>query len=94
MRRATSKRMKPVRSPPTSPPTWPPTEMYLDMLNVMNRLITRTPMMPLLRTGMPRDRSRARAAPMRPYTAPDAPTVSESGLTSRAPSDPATSEMK
>jgi len=38
---------------------------------------------------IPRRRSSTAAAPIRPKTAPDAPTVTESGETISAPSDPA-----
>ncbi len=44
--------------------------------------------------SMPRWRATMKAADMRPKIAPDAPTVSVSGLSSRAPNDPAKRETK
>ena len=42
----------------------------------------------------PRARCMTNAAAMRPKTAPDAPTVTESALSSSAPNDPESSDAK
>ena len=58
------------------------------------RLTTISSPMSVLNGLTPRERSSTAAAPIRPNTAPDAPTVSASGVTINAPSAPANKETK
>jgi len=58
------------------------------MVKEMMRLIRISPPTPLCMTGIWRARISIAVAPISPNTAPDAPTVSEWGETSSAPSDP------
>ena len=50
--------------------------------------------MSVLNGLIPRARSSTAAAPMSPNTAPDAPTVFASGVTTSAPNDPHSSAVK
>ena len=65
-----------------------------DRVNEKIRLITISPPIPAWNGSIPRARSSTNAAPMSPKTAPDAPTVCASGVTSSAPNDPASSDVK
>jgi hypothetical protein len=62
--------------------------------SVMKRFkITKMPIWPAI-CSSPRCRATMNAADIRPKTAPDAPTVNESGVRSSAPNEPARSETK
>ena len=69
---------------------WPPTEIPLKV-NVNSRLMPSQSGRPVCMTSTPRARSSRMAAPKSPNTAADAPTVNESGVTIRAPNEPASS---
>jgi hypothetical protein len=82
-----------VAAPPTSPPRCPPIEIP-GITNVIARLSRITGPMPDAIGSTPRSRWSTNAAPIRPNTAPDAPTVTEFGLSSSTPSDPHSRDAK
>ena len=65
--------------PTIRPPTWPPIEMP-GIENVRSRFRRIVAPRPVSITLMPRARNTATATPIRPNTAPDAPTVKAFGL--------------
>jgi len=72
---------------------WPPIEIPPTM-NVKMRLKMISGPMPFAITSIPRARPIMNAAPKRPKIAPDAPAVSESGVTSSAPNEPHSIDAK
>ena len=72
---------------------WPPIEMpRTPKLSTRFRPSQKTS--PLSIGLMPRDRMITMAAPSSPKIAPDAPTVVPTGSATRAPNDPARSDVK
>ena len=83
-------------APPTRPPTWPPIEIPGRSRKVKTRLMQRSarPMPEPPRVDRRGPAASTKAAAMSPNTAPEAPTVTESALSSSAPNDPASSAAK
>jgi hypothetical protein len=75
------------------PPMCPPTET-LGMANVKTRLRTISIPIPVENGSIPRERMATKAAPMRPKTAPEAPTVGSLGSRTRTRNDPPISDRK
>ena len=72
---------------------WPPIEIPESRNDNPRLKMIRNPMS-VWNGLMPRARSSTAAAPMSPNTAPDAPTVFASGVTTSAPNDPHSSAVK
>ncbi len=69
-------------------------EMFNPGMNENARLKRMSGAIPDAKGSMPRARIWKNAAPMRPKTAPEAPTVVWSGSSSSAPNEPASSDAK
>ena len=63
------------------------------MIRLIPRLKRMSIPMSVLNGFIPRERSSTAAAPIRPKTAPEAPTVSASGSSSSAPNAPKSSDV-
>ena len=79
-------------APPMSPPMWPPIEMP-PHVKLKRRLITISPAIGDRHGSIPRARITMTAPPMSPKTAPEAPTVGESGVIRSAPNDPHSNDV-
>src|SRR4051812_34557650 len=83
----------PAAPPPIGPRMGRRSEMF-DSANESTRLMTISPPMPAWNGSMPRARRSTNAAPIKPNTAPDAPTVVALKLSTSAPNEPASSAVK